>query len=151
MYFSKSESKNVPDADARESLNAIPLVPDAELPPMLPEGSEIIEGGEGRLLPPFGGGIFGPIKPEGSEVEIGEGRLLQPFGGGIFGPIKPEGSEVEGGEGRLLQPFGGGIFGQPTVSRPKGIGNMPFSQRSGAFAMIMAALLQVDGTVPLLH
>ena len=125
MYFSKSESKNVPDADARESLNAIPLVPDAELPPMLPEGSEIIEGGEGRLLPPFGGGIFGPIMPEGSEVE--------------------------GGEGRLLPPFGGGMFGQPTVSRPKGIGNMPFSQRSGAFAMIMAALLQVDGTVPLLH
>ena len=58
MYFSKSESKNVPDADARESLYAMPLVPDVVLPPTLPEGPAF-EGGGGKLLPPFGGETLG--------------------------------------------------------------------------------------------
>jgi len=69
----------------------------------------------------------------------------------VLPPTLPEGPEIAGGGGKSLPPFGGAIFGQPTVSRPKGMGNMLFSQNSGVFAIIMAALLQVDGTVPCLH
>jgi hypothetical protein len=107
---------------------------------MLPEGPEI-EGGVGEIEGGEGENEGGEGENEGGEGE-NEGGEGENEGG--------EG-ENEGGEGRLLQPFGGEIFGQPTVSRPKGIGNMPFSQSSGVFAMIMAALLQVDGTVPCLH